>query len=82
MARFRVVVVRDPEQPSCDEPDADSVVQAATVHAAAVLVLRSIGGGFAETIDVYALASPSRRRVRYMYCNLFAGEFTYDVCSS
>jgi hypothetical protein len=82
VARFRVVVVRDSEQPSCDETDADRVVHAATVHAAAVLVLRSIGGGFAETIDVYALGFPSRRHVRYMYCNLFAGEFTYDVCSS
>jgi hypothetical protein len=78
MGRYRVVVVRDLSQ-EWDEPDADRVVRAATAHAAVREVLRSLGGGFADFIEVRAHA-PQSSRVRYLYCNLHAGEFTYDVC--
>jgi hypothetical protein len=78
MAWFRVVIVRELSQ-EWDEPDADRVVCAATAHEAAREVLRSLGGGFADFIEVRALSSQSSR-VRYLYCNLHAGEFSFDLC--
>jgi hypothetical protein len=78
MARFRVVIVRELSQ-EWDEPDADELVRAATAHAAAREVLHSLGGGAARFIEVRALASQSSC-VRYLYCNLHAGEFTYGLC--
>jgi 3-deoxy-D-arabino-heptulosonate 7-phosphate (DAHP) synthase class II len=78
MGRYRVVAVRDLSQ-EWYEPDADRVVHAATAHAAAREVLRSLGSGFADFIEVRAYA-PQSSRVRYLYCNLHAGEFTFDLC--
>jgi hypothetical protein len=80
LQRYRVVIVRDLSH-GWDEPDTERVVRAATVSEAAKDVLRFLGGGFADCIEVYASA-PGTSRVRYLYCNLHAGEFTYDVCSS
>jgi len=80
MQRYRVVIVRD----LCDgyeAPDANRVVHAVTAHVAAKEVLRSLGGGYADCIEVRACA-PGTSRVRYLYCNLHDGEFIYDLCSS
>jgi hypothetical protein len=80
MQHFRVVIVHDLSEMG-EETDANQVVRAVTAYAAAREVLRSLGGGYADCIEVYGCA-PKTSRVRYLYCNLHAGEFTYDVCSS
>jgi hypothetical protein len=71
MAKFRVLIVRELSQ-EWDEPDADELVRAATAHAGAREVLRSLGGGAARSIEVHAFTSPSSC-VWYLYCNLYAG---------
>jgi hypothetical protein len=80
MQHYRVVIVRDLSQ-ECEEPDANSVISASTASAAAKEVLRSMGGGYADCIDVYA-CKPGTSRVCFLYCNLHASEFSYDLCSS
>ena len=80
MQRFRVVIVRDLSE-GWDEPDREQVVRGVTTSAAAKGVLRSLGGGYADCIEVYTL-TPRPSCVRYLYCNLHAGEFSYDLCSS
>jgi hypothetical protein len=79
MQRYRVVIVRDLSD-GYEEPDTNQVVRAEAPSAAAKEGLRSLGGGFADCIEVRACA-PGTSFVRYLYCNLNAGEFTYDLCS-
>jgi len=77
MLRYRVVVVRDLRWG--DVPDVEQVVCASSPHAAAALVLRAIGGGYAESIEVHTLGlRPSRMCL--LDCNFFAGEFDYGAC--
>ena len=78
MQQFRVVIVRDLSE-VWEEPDADQVVRAATAHAAAREVLRSLGGGFVDSIEVHVY-EPRPSRVQYLYCNRHAGELTFDLC--
>jgi hypothetical protein len=80
LQHYRVVIVRDLSE-RYEEPDANRVVHAVTASVAAKEVLRFLGGGFADCIEVSA-CTPGTSRVRYLYCNLHAGEFTYDLCSS
>jgi 3-deoxy-D-arabino-heptulosonate 7-phosphate (DAHP) synthase class II len=80
MQRYRVVIVRDLSE-GWEEPDANRLVHATTASAAAKEVLRFLGGGYADCIEV-AESSSGTSRVRYLYCNLHADEFTYDLCSS
>jgi hypothetical protein len=77
MQQYRVVIVRD----LTEAPDANQVVRAVTPSAAVQAVLRFLGGGYADWIEV-SVSTPRPSRVRYLYCNLHAGEFTYDLCSS
>ena len=79
MQQYRVVIVRDLSD-GWNEPDTERVVRAVTTSAAAKAVLRSLGGGYADCIEVFACTPPTSR-VRYLYCNLYAGEFIYDHCS-
>jgi hypothetical protein len=80
MQRYRVVIVRALSEMG-EAPDVNPVVHAVTAHAAAQAVLHSLGGGYADYIEVYSCI-PKTSRVRYLYCNLHAGAFSYDVCSS
>jgi hypothetical protein len=79
MQQYQVVIVRDLSE-GYEAPDANRVVRAVTTSAVAKEVLRSLGGGFADCIEVSTCA-PATSYVRYLYCNLHAGEFTYDLCS-
>jgi hypothetical protein len=72
MRQFRVVIVRDLSQ-AWEEPGADRVVCAATAHAAVREVLRSLGGGFADSIEVFP-CEPRLSRVQVsppMMCAVF-----------
>jgi len=80
MARYRVVVVRDTWQWG-DVPDAERVVSASSPHAAAAQVLRAIGGGYAESIEVRT-SVPRPSQVCFLDCNYFAGVFDYGACFS
>lgn len=80
MARYRVVVVREVWQGE-DVPDAEKVVSARSPHAAAACVLRSIGGGYAESIEVRT-SVPRPSRVCFLDCTYCAGEFDYGACFS
>ena len=79
MQRYRVVIVRDLSEMG-EGPDANQVVYTTSVSEAAKEVLRSLGG-YADCIEVTTCVPPMSR-VRYLYCNLHAGMFTYDLCSS
>ncbi len=82
MPRFRVVVMREVDQ---DGHDADVVVEAVNEAQAAAWVLRSIGGGYADSIGVSSPGDAMRDScgkvsdVCFMYCTSGAGGFAYDV---
>jgi hypothetical protein len=78
MAWYRVIVVRDVWQVG-DVPDAERVVSARSPHAAAACVLRAIGGGYAESIEVRT-SFPHPSRVCFLDCNSCAGAFDYGAC--
>jgi hypothetical protein len=77
MARYRVIVVRDVWLRG-DVPDADRMVSARSPHAAAAVVLRAIGGGYAESIEVRT-SLPHPSRVCFLDCTYCAGEFDYGA---
>ena len=60
MQWYRVVIVRDLSDAS-EEPDAHQVVHAATPSVAAQQVLRSLGGGYVDCIEVSACVPPMSR---------------------
>jgi hypothetical protein len=80
MAWYRVIVVRDVWQEG-DVPDVERVVSARSPHAAAAVVLRSIGGGYAESIEVRT-SVPRPSRVCFLDCTYCAGAFDYGACFS
>jgi 3-deoxy-D-arabino-heptulosonate 7-phosphate (DAHP) synthase class II len=83
---FRVVVYRNVERNERDA-DADRVVNAESQVQAASMVLRALGGGYADYVGVSAADAAAIQtdgngfldETCYMYCHSFAGEFSYDV---
>lgn len=86
VSRFRVVVYREVDAEWRDA-DADRVVEAESPVEAAALVLRSIGGGYADYVGVTAHRAIDVRHDLYgfvedecfMYCVSHAGAFSYDA---
>ncbi len=73
---FRVVVYRNIDRNGCDA-DADMVVNAESQVQAAWMVLRSIGGGYADYVGVSA---PDAAAIR-MDCNGFLEETCFMYCN-
>jgi hypothetical protein len=84
VSRFRVVVYREVDLDWCSA-DADVVVAAERPVEAASMVLRSIGGGYADYVgvsahgDTHVDAYGFVEEVCFMYCTSNAGEFSYDA---
>ncbi len=87
MQQFTVTVMREMDAYSM-VPDASLVVTAIDEVAAAAMALRSIGGGYADAIDVSPPDAVSVetealsgfiKGTSFLYCTFSAGTFTYDV---
>lgn len=85
--QFTVTVMREMDTYSV-VPDASLVVTAVDEVAAAAMVLRALGGGYADAIDVSPANAVSveieaisgfLKGTSFLYCTFCAGEFTYDV---
>ncbi len=87
MPQFTVVVMREMDTFSMVS-EASQVVMAVDEVAAAAMVLRSLGGGYADAIDVSPPDAVSVeieaidgfiKGTSFLYCTFCAGELTYDV---
>lgn len=90
MPQFTVTVMRDMDTYSM-APDASLVVTAGDEVAAAAKALRSLGGGYADAIDVsppdavsveMEALSGFIKGTSFLYCTFCTGAFTYDVDGS